>query len=95
MRYLFFDRVSFRFRLSTLMLLIIIAGLTSALLVELQLRRKVERELAVTRAQLPRYTVTWAQYQAAVKKTQRVPGSRSSKISQIYDRASDGKAVRK
>jgi hypothetical protein len=95
MRYLFFDRVSFRFRLSTLMLLIIIAGLTSALLVEQQRRRKVEREVAVTRAQLPRYTVTWAQYQAAIKTIQRVPGSTSSKTGQIHDRASDGKAVRK
>jgi hypothetical protein len=57
--------------LSTL-LLRVIAGLTSALLVEQPRRRQVERELAVTRAQLPRYTVNWRQSRSAIENSQKV-----------------------
>jgi hypothetical protein len=56
--------------LSTL-LLIVIAGLTSELLVEQRRRWQVERELAVTRAQLPRYTVDWAQLRTAIENSQK------------------------
>src|SRR5262249_32796691 len=81
-----------RFRLSTLMLLIIIAGLTSALLVEQRRRRQLVRELAVTRSQLPRYTLYRARLRTAIKNTQKVPGPTSGNDDDTQDRASERKA---
>ncbi len=50
------ERRRWRFRISTLMLLVIIAALTAALVVERRNRERLERQLASANARLPTYT---------------------------------------
>jgi lipopolysaccharide export system protein LptC len=57
------ERRRWRIRISTLMLLVIIAALTAALVVERRKTVHLERELATANARLPRYTT----YPAATK----------------------------
>jgi hypothetical protein len=64
--------------LSTLMLPIVSAGLSIAMIVEQRKRPHVEREPAATRARLPRYAVYRAQSLKVVKQPRRAPGSTSA-----------------
>jgi hypothetical protein len=67
------ERPRWRVRISTLMLLVIIAALAAALFVERRTRVHLEQELASTKARLPRYTTyravqkAWVKYPAPAK----------------------------